>query len=62
MTDPKAAKDAGLKEITKETCLKCHVQNCLKETFDYDKAVAKITHSTKLPKASQENRICSLVS
>jgi len=56
MTDPRAAKSAGLKKITKETCLKCHVQNSLKETFDYDKAVAKIAHPTKLPTVSQEPR------
>jgi YVTN family beta-propeller protein len=56
MTDPRAAKAAGLKEITKETCLKCHVQNNLKETFDYDNAVEKISHPTKLPKVSQEPR------
>ncbi|MHC4394223.1 MAG: multiheme c-type cytochrome [Planctomycetota bacterium] len=56
MTDLPAAKANGLKEITQETCLQCHGENCLNKSFDYDEAVEKISHPTILPKVSQGPR------
>ena len=46
MRDPRAAKAAGLKEVTRETCLECH-QNAHGKPFDFDEAVKEIAHPTK---------------
>jgi YVTN family beta-propeller protein len=48
MRDPKKAADAGLKQVTRETCLACH-ENAHGKPFDYEAALAKISHPTKLP-------------
>lgn len=55
MRDERAAKAAGLKEVTRQTCLGCH-ENTSDNPFDYDEAVKKIAHPTKLSKASQAPR------
>ncbi len=55
MRDTRAAKAAGLKEITPQTCLGCH-ENTNNNPFDYDEAFKKIAHPTELPKVSQAPR------
>ena len=55
MRDKRAAKAAGLAEITRQTCLGCH-ENAHGKPFDYAKALAAITHPTKLPKEKQALR------
>ena len=55
MTDARAAKAAGLKEVTRQTCLGCH-EDAHNKPFDFDEAVKKIAHPTKLPKVSQAPR------
>ncbi len=55
MRDERAAKAAGLKEVTRQTCLGCH-EDTNDNPFDYDEAVKKIAHPTKLPKVSQTPR------
>jgi YVTN family beta-propeller protein len=52
MRDPRAAKAAGLKEVTRQTCLGCH-QNSHDKPFDYDQAVEMIAHPTKVPAVNQ---------
>jgi len=51
MTDERSAKTAGLKEVTRQTCLDCH-ENAHDKPFDYDQAVKKIAHPTEPPKVS----------
>jgi YVTN family beta-propeller protein len=53
MTDAKAARAAGLKEVTQETCLACH-QNAHGKPFDYPEALARIAHPTKIAKAAED--------
>ena len=48
MRDPRAAAQAGLKKPTRETCVACHTGK-----FDFDAAVKKIAHPTKLPPVAQ---------
>lgn len=48
MTDPRAAKSAGLREVTKEVCVGCHES----EKFDYEEALKKIAHPTPGPQAA----------
>jgi YVTN family beta-propeller protein len=48
MRDPAAARQAGLKDITPETCAVCH-----REPFDFAEAVEKIAHPTGLPEVSE---------
>ena len=48
MRDKRAAKAAGLAEINRQTCLRCH-ENAHGKAFDYEKAIAEIAHPTKLP-------------
>jgi len=55
MRDPRAAKSAGLREVTRQTCLACH-ENAHDKPFDYDAAMKKIAHPTVPPKISQEPR------
>ncbi len=55
MTDPKAARMAGLREITQETCLGCH-ENAHGKPFHYEEALAAIAHPTHLPKPPDEVR------
>ena len=43
MRDPRAAKAAGLKEVTRQTCLGCH-ENAHGKPFDFDEAMKKIAH------------------
>jgi|GEM_PF-120447 len=46
MRDPRAAKAAGLKEVTRQTCLACH-ENAHDKPFDFDEAMKKIAHPTE---------------
>lgn len=55
MRDPRAAKAAGLKEVTRQTCLGCH-ENAHGKPFDFDEAVKKIAHPTEPPKVAQSPR------
>lgn len=55
MRDGRAAKAAGLKEVTRQTCLGCH-ENAHKKPFDFDEAMKKIAHPTEQPKVSQTPR------
>jgi YVTN family beta-propeller protein len=48
MRDPRAAKAAGLLEVTQQTCLGCH-ENAHDKPFNFDEAVKKIAHPTELP-------------
>ena len=51
MMDEAASREAGLKPVTRETCLGCHVH----ESFDFEAALAKIAHpSQPLPVADAE--------
>jgi len=51
MRDPRAAKAAGLKEVTRESCMECH-RNAHGKPFDFDEAVKKIAHPTEPLKAA----------
>lgn len=55
MRDGRAAKTAGLKEVTRQTCLGCH-ENAHKKPFVFDEAIKKIAHPTRQPKVSQTPR------
>ncbi|MHC4459830.1 MAG: multiheme c-type cytochrome [Planctomycetota bacterium] len=55
MRDRRAAKAAGLKEVTRQTCLGCH-ENSHNKSFAFDEAVEKIAHPTRAPAASQAPR------
>jgi YVTN family beta-propeller protein len=48
MRDPRSAALAGLKRVTRDTCLGCH-ENAHGKPFDYEKALKEIDHPTKLP-------------
>ena len=52
MRDPRAAKAAGLKEVTPQTCLGCH-ENAHGKPFDFDEAMKKIAHATEPAVVSQ---------
>jgi len=52
MRDPRAAKAAGLKEVTPQTCLECH-QNAHGKPFDFDEAMKKIAHPMEAPVVEQ---------
>ena len=51
MRDKRAAVMAGLKEVTRETCRRCH-ENAHGKPFDYEHALEEIAHPTKLPEQS----------
>jgi len=53
MRDRPAAKAAGLKEVTRETCLTCH-KDSHDKPFNYDKTVAEIAHPTTSTKIAEE--------
>ncbi|MHC4582964.1 MAG: multiheme c-type cytochrome [Planctomycetota bacterium] len=55
MKDPLAAKAAGLKEVTRQTCIECH-QDTKDKPFDFEKALEKIAHPMEPPKVSQVPR------
>jgi YVTN family beta-propeller protein len=55
MADPQAAKAAGLKEVTRKTCMQCH-ENAHGEEFDFDKAIKEIAHPI-VPVEVQETRL-----
>jgi len=55
MKDIRAAKAAGLTEVTKQSCLPCH-DNAHDKPFDVDEALKKIAHPTEQPKVVQEPR------
>jgi YVTN family beta-propeller protein len=48
MQDPLAAQKAGLRPVTKETCLKCHADSHDKP-FDYEAAYKRIAHASVPP-------------
>lgn len=48
MRDPRAAKAAGLREITRDTCLGCH-EDPHDNPFDFDEAMQKIAHPIEPP-------------
>lgn len=52
MRDPRAAKAAGLKEVTRQACLGCH-ENAHDKPFDFDEAMKKIAHPVVPPVVSQ---------
>ncbi len=55
MTDPRAAKAARLREVTREVCLRCH-ENAHDKPFDFEQAVKKIAHPAVPAKAAQTPR------
>ncbi|MGO9111884.1 MAG: multiheme c-type cytochrome [Thermoguttaceae bacterium] len=55
MRDKHAAAAAGLKAITRETCLSCH-DHAHDQPFYYEKALAEIAHPTRLPPRADEPR------
>ena len=55
MRDGRAAKAAGLKEVTRQTCLGCH-ENAHNKPFDFDEAMKEIAHPTEQTKISQAPR------
>ncbi|MFH1924293.1 MAG: multiheme c-type cytochrome, partial [Planctomycetota bacterium] len=48
MKDKPSAEKAGLREVTRETCLACH-ENAHQKPFDYEEAIAKIAHPNEPP-------------
>jgi len=55
MKDARAAKAAGLREVTKESCKQCH-DNAHDKPFDFDEALKQIAHPTEPPKVVREPR------
>ncbi len=51
MRDSRSAKLAGLREITRDTCMACH-EDAHDKPFDYEQALAEIAHPTEPPKAA----------
>jgi YVTN family beta-propeller protein len=62
MTDPRAARAAGLKEVTRQTCIECHQdtieyhQGIEDKSFDFESALEKIAHPTQPPTILQAPR------
>jgi YVTN family beta-propeller protein len=52
MKDKSAALAAGLKQVTRETCERCHL-NAHGKPFSSEEALARIAHPTKLPPESE---------
>jgi YVTN family beta-propeller protein len=52
MRDPRAARNAGLKEVTRRTCLECH-ENAHDKPFNFEQAMKKIAHPTEPPAVEQ---------
>jgi len=48
MHDRRAARQAGLLDVGRETCLRCH-KDSKEKPFDYDEAKKKIAHPTRPP-------------
>ena len=55
MKDKNLASKAGLRPVTKDTCLACHA-NAHGKPFDYTVALATIAHPTKIPPPAEEVR------
>ncbi len=55
MLDPRAAREAGLEPVTRETCLGCH-DRAHGKPFDVDRAMDRIAHPGKPQKLSQGPR------
>jgi len=55
MRDPRAAARAGLKKVTRQTCLACH-EKAHGKPFDYDAALVRIAHPTRPPKQAKTTR------
>ena len=55
MTDPRAAKAAGLRQVTRQTCLGCH-EDAHDKPFKFDEAVEEIAHATRMSKVSEAPR------
>lgn len=51
MQDPKASRRHGLQEPNEQTCLRCH-ENAHGKPFDYQEALDRIHHPTKLPEVA----------
>jgi YVTN family beta-propeller protein len=52
MLDKRAATQAGLRQVTRETCVTCHDA----KTFKYDEALKKIAHPTRTAVANSDPR------
>ncbi len=50
MTDPTAAKAAGLRTVNRDVCTSCHKD----ESFDFEAAMKRIAHPTLRPKPGRE--------
>ncbi|MHC4428969.1 MAG: beta-propeller fold lactonase family protein, partial [Planctomycetota bacterium] len=55
MRDRRAARAAGLRPVTRETCLSCH-GSAHGKPFDLDPALERITHPSELPQAADGPR------
>ncbi|UCC32604.1 MAG: beta-propeller fold lactonase family protein [Phycisphaerales bacterium] len=55
MGDRLAARRAGLRPVTEETCIPCH-ENAHGRTFDYETSVRAIAHPTRPPDQGKEAR------
>ena len=55
MKDKQASARAGLKPVTKDTCLACHA-NAHGKPFHYETALASIAHPLRLPPVAEEVR------
>lgn len=53
MRDESAAKLAGLRDVTEETCNRCHL-DAHGKTLDYEQGLKQIAHPTKIPKPLDE--------
>jgi YVTN family beta-propeller protein len=53
MIDARAAHTAGLKDVTEQTCLRCH-EEAHGKPFDYKAALAQIAHPTKIEHAAEK--------
>ena len=55
MRDGRAARAAGLKTVTQDTCMACH-KDAHGKPFPYEESLKKIAHPTKLPKTAAAPR------
>ena len=55
MTDPRSAKQAGLKDVDKQVCMGCH-ENAHGKKFDFEEARKRIAHPSEKVEIRQEVR------
>ncbi len=55
MRDKRAASTAGLKAVTRDTCLSCH-RDAHGRPFDYEAAVERIAHPINMPETAEAAR------